>query len=361
MVQPKPIELTQVDAEDYDGSQEPQPFVVVGPIPGTVGSGVQSIVPGTNVTVDDSDPQNPIVSATGGGGGGAVDSVNGQTGVVVLAIPETPEDIGAATASQGAKADTAVQPAALSSYVPTSRTVAGKALSSNVTLVKADVGLGSVDNTSDASKPLSTAATNALAGKADLVGGLVPTSQLPPLAINETFTAASQAAMLALTAQRGDMAIRTDTGRTFVLSSDSPSTLADWKEVMAAGQVASVAGKTGVVSLVKADVGLGSVDNTADSAKPVSTAQQAALDLKAPLASPTFTGTVSGVTKAHVGLGSVDNTSDVNKPVSTAQAAAINAKVGSPNSTVTGVALYANLAALPATGTAGVIYYVDAV
>ena len=55
--------------------------------------------------------------------------------------------------------------------------------------------------------------------------------------------------------------------------------------------VTSVASKTGDVSLVKGDVGLGNVDNTADSAKPVSTAQQTALDLKANLASPTFTGT----------------------------------------------------------------------
>lgn len=38
----------------------------------------------------------------------------------------------------------------------------------------------------------------------------------------------------------------------------------------------------------------------------------------APKASPTFTGTVSGVTKAMVGLGNVDNTADVNKPISTA-------------------------------------------
>jgi len=48
--------------------------------------------------------------------------------------------------------------------------------------------------------------------------------------------------------------------------------------------VFSVAGKTGAVTLVKADVGLGSVDNTADTAKPVSTAQQTALDAKAGLA-----------------------------------------------------------------------------
>ena len=45
--------------------------------------------------------------------------------------------------------------------------------------------------------------------------------------------------------------------------------------------------------IVKGDVGLGLVDNTADTAKPVSTAQQTALDLKANLASPTFTGTVT--------------------------------------------------------------------
>ena len=44
--------------------------------------------------------------------------------------------------------------------------------------------------------------------------------------------------------------------------------------------------------LVKGDVGLGNVDNTSDANKPVSTAGQTALDLKANLASPTFTGTV---------------------------------------------------------------------
>lgn len=38
------------------------------------------------------------------------------------------------------------------------------------------------------------------------------------------------------------------------------------------------------------------------------------------LASPAFTGTPTGLTKAHVGLGSVDNTSDAAKPISSAQA-----------------------------------------
>jgi len=47
---------------------------------------------------------------------------------------------------------------------------------------------------------------------------------------------------------------------------------------------------------------------------------------KAPLASPAFTGTPTGITKAHVGLGSVDNTADAAKPVSTAQQTALDLK-----------------------------------
>lgn len=49
---------------------------------------------------------------------------------------------------------------------------------------------------------------------------------------------------------------------------------------------------------VKAALGLDQVNNTADTAKPVSTPQQAALDLKAPLASPALTGTPTAPTPA---------------------------------------------------------------
>lgn len=51
-----------------------------------------------------------------------------------------------------------------------------------------------------------------------------------------------------------------------------------------------------LTGLSKSQVGLANVDNTADTAKPVSTAQQTALDLKAPLASPTFSGTPAAPT-----------------------------------------------------------------
>lgn len=170
-------------------------------------------------------------------------------------------------------------------------------------------------------------ATVATSGSAADLTGVLPSSALPPLAINETFTAATQAAMLALTAQRGDVAIRSDQdNKMFILTSDSPSTLADWVLMRGAADVSSVAGRVGAITLTKTDVGLASVDNTSDAAKPISTATQTALNAKAPMASPTFTGTVSGVTKAHVGLGSVDNTADAAKPVSTAQATAIGLK-----------------------------------
>lgn len=94
---------------------------------------------------------------------------------------------------------------------------------------------------------------------------------------------------------------------------------------------------TGTVSgVTKSMVGLGNVDNTSDANKPISTATQTALDLKAPLANPTFTGTVSGVTASHVGLGNVNNTSDADKPVSTATQTALNLKADLASPTFTG-------------------------
>ena len=60
------------------------------------------------------------------------------------------------------------------------------------------------------------------------------------------------------------------------------------------------------------------------------------MDLKADLSSPTFTGTVSGITKTMVGLGNVDNTADAAKPVSTAQQTALNLKSDLASPTFTG-------------------------
>jgi hypothetical protein len=47
----------------------------------------------------------------------------------------------------------------------------------------------------------------------------------------------------------------------------------------------------------------------------------------APIANPTFTGTVGGISKSMVGLGNVDDTTDANKPVSTATQTALDLKL----------------------------------
>lgn len=78
-------------------------------------------------------------------------------------------------------------------------------------------------------------------------------------------------------------------------------------------------------AVTKSQVGLSNVDNTSDTNKPVSTAQLTALNLKAPLASPTFTGTVAGITKSMVGLGNVPDTDF------TAAVAANTAKISYPS------------------------------
>lgn len=63
------------------------------------------------------------------------------------------------------------------------------------------------------------------------------------------------------------------------------------------------------------------VDLPALKADAATTTAQAAqiIATRAPINSPTFTGTVSGVTKAHVGLGNVDNTADAEKVFTAAQ------------------------------------------
>ena len=68
--------------------------------------------------------------------------------------------------------------------------------------------------------------------KTDGSGKLLP-NLLPPLAITDTFVVNSQAAMLALNlAERGDVAVRTDLNKSFILQTDPYSTLSNWVELL---------------------------------------------------------------------------------------------------------------------------------
>jgi hypothetical protein len=178
------------------------------------------------------------------------------------------------------KADTALQSAPVSS-------VAGK--TGAVALVKADVGLGNVDNTSDANKPVSTAQASAIAAKYTKPGTGIPSSDMAT-AVQTSLGKADtsvQSLPAATTSVSGIVELATTAETTTGTDTVRATTPAGVAAAIAAagggggGAVTSVAGRTGAVVLTSADVGLGNVNNTADSAKPVSTAQAAAIALKA--------------------------------------------------------------------------------
>lgn len=239
----------------------------------------------------------------------------------------------------------------------------------DVVLVKSDVGLSNVDNTSDADKPISTATQLALNTKQDSLGftpedvanksddsllgtssTLYPTQKAVKEYVDSSIAAGS--APDATSTTKGILKLTGDLGGT----ADSPTvpglaskydasnpagfiTLAE----VPASPVTSVNTQTGDVVLDKSDVGLSNVDNTSDLDKPISTATQTALNSKydtsnpagyitlaeVPASAVTSVNTQTGdvvLTKTDVGLSNVDNTSDLNKPISTATQTALNGK-----------------------------------
>jgi hypothetical protein len=96
-----------------------------------------------------------------------------------------------------------------------------------------------------------TSAKGVAGGVASLDGsGLIPQAQLPLTAVTSVQVVASQAAMLALTAEVGDIAVRTDVNKTFILKTAGATVLANWQEMLTpTDSVLSVDGNTGAVDL----------------------------------------------------------------------------------------------------------------
>lgn len=61
--------------------------------------------------------------------------------------------------------------------------------------------------------------------------GKIPNGQIPAIAITETYVVNSQASMLALAAEQGDVAVRTDLNKSYILQNTPASTLANWVEL----------------------------------------------------------------------------------------------------------------------------------
>lgn len=178
------------------------------------------------------------------------------------AITLTASDVGAANSSHTH---------AISHITNLQTTLDGKASSSHAHAI-ADVT--NLQTSLDAK--IETSEKGANSGVATLdANGKLPTSQLPSLAVTEYLgSSANQTAMLALTGQKGDWTIRSDSGAVWIITGDTPSQIGSWTQMSyPAAPVASVAGKTGTVTLVVGDV-----------------------SGAAPLASPALTGTPTAPT-----------------------------------------------------------------
>ncbi len=120
--------------------------------------------------------------------------------------------------------------------------------------------------------------------------------------------------------------------------------------------------RKGNVNITKANIGLGNVDNTSDANKPISTATQTALNLKANTADLGALATKDSLTKTDVGLGNVTNDAQVKRSeMGVANGVATLDTTGKVPSSqlpsyVDDVLEYDNLAAFPTTGEAGKIY-----
>lgn len=210
-----------------------------------------------------------------------------------------------------------------------------------VVLAKADVGLPNVDNTSDAAKPISTAVQTALTGKAatshshaaaDIISGVLAIGRIPTGQTATTVALGNDARFTDARTPTAHAASHADGGADEITVSqdqvtDLTADLASFTTAISGKAPIASPTFTGTVSgITAAMVGLGNVSNTSDASKPISTATQTALDAKAPIASPTFTGTVAGISATMVGLGNVNNTSDLAKPISTATQTALDGK-----------------------------------
>lgn len=146
-------------------------------------------------------------------------------------------------------------------------------------------------------------------------GGKLPSGMLPPVAITDTFPVDDEVEMLALDAQVGDVAVRSDESKSYILRAEPASTLGNWVWLRTpTDAVLSVAGLTGAVlasdlktalgiDALKVDTISGAIRKAADGTY--------VLDLSAPFAYSITSLTIasaSGTATAKVTIDGVDVT-----------------------------------------------------
>ena len=112
------------------------------------------------------------------------------------------------------------------------------------------IGLGNA-----AVKDTGLAAGNVVVVAAD---GKIDSSIMPAIAITDTFEVADEVEMLALNAQKGDVAVRSDLNKTYILKQGPADVVDNWTEMKTpTDSVISVNGKTGAVTLTTSNVAEG--------------------------------------------------------------------------------------------------------
>lgn len=170
---------------------------------------------------------------------------------------------------------------ALAARVPLTRQINGVSLTADISLTKSNVGLTNVDNTADVNKPVSS-----------IQGAAIQAAQ----------AAAVAQAVAQIGSNSGSGGTTVFTGLTDATTAALPTLNAPLQTALAAKvpQTRLVAGQalTSDITISKSTIGLSNVDNVADAAKPVSSAQATAISTAQSTAVTQATTAVLGGTPA---------------------------------------------------------------
>lgn len=112
--------------------------------------------------------------------------------------------------------------------------------------------------------PENSANKNQPSGYAGLdSGGKINPSQLPAIALTEVFQATNEVEHLAISAQEGDVVVRTDESKTYIHNGGTSGTMSDYTELAnSTGGVTSFNSRTGAVTPQSGDYDLSEIDET---------------------------------------------------------------------------------------------------